>query len=147
MAHIPSSGAGGSDPYHGLEHSTKLCAQFVSHLFTCPNVPPPPPPTPPSTTQTPWLDHSSMTSHCDPSSPTSQGPLCCPTLPWCLPFSPHRLSLHAGWLDLTLAPPFRHAAPALLPLGLHALGPFPHCRGSSPLPIYSSIHACFQDYL
>jgi hypothetical protein len=54
-AHGPSSGAGGSDPYHGHEHTAKLCARFVSHLFACPDVPPPPPP--PSTTLTPRLDH------------------------------------------------------------------------------------------
>ncbi|KAF8496733.1 hypothetical protein F5888DRAFT_361422 [Russula emetica] len=54
-AHIPSSGAGGSDPYHGQELSAKLCARFVSHLFACPDAPPPP--APPSTTPTPRLDH------------------------------------------------------------------------------------------
>ncbi|KAI0282484.1 hypothetical protein BGY98DRAFT_954300 [Russula aff. rugulosa BPL654] len=53
-AHIPSSGAA-SDPYHGHEHSAKLCARFVSHLFACPDVPPPP--APPSTNPTPRLDH------------------------------------------------------------------------------------------
>lgn len=54
-AHGPSPGAGGSDPYHGHEHTAKLCARFVSHLFACPDVPPPP--APPSTTLTPRLDH------------------------------------------------------------------------------------------
>ncbi|KAH9989749.1 hypothetical protein BJV77DRAFT_668770 [Russula vinacea] len=54
-AHGPSTGAGGSDPYHGHEHTAKLCARFVSHLFACPDVPPPP--APPSTTLTPRLDH------------------------------------------------------------------------------------------
>src|SRR5216684_8395400 len=42
-----------SDPYYG--HTAKLCSWFVSHLFTCPEVPPPP--APPSTTQTPQLEH------------------------------------------------------------------------------------------
>ncbi|KAI9508822.1 hypothetical protein F5148DRAFT_979263 [Russula earlei] len=54
-AHGPSSGASGSDPYHGHESTAKLCARFVSHLFACPDVPPPP--VPPSTTPTPRLDH------------------------------------------------------------------------------------------
>jgi hypothetical protein len=54
-AHIPSSGAGGSDPYHGQELSAKLCARSVSHLSTCPDMPPPP--ALPSTTQTLRLDH------------------------------------------------------------------------------------------
>ncbi|KAI9433920.1 hypothetical protein H4582DRAFT_2060597 [Lactarius indigo] len=50
-----SQGASGSDPYHGHEHTAKLCGRFVSHLFACPDVPPPP--APPSTTPTPRLDH------------------------------------------------------------------------------------------
>jgi len=54
-AHGPTSGASGSDPYHGHEPTAKLCARFVSHLFACPDVPPPP--APPSTTPTPRLDH------------------------------------------------------------------------------------------
>ncbi|KAH9057673.1 hypothetical protein EDB87DRAFT_1578552 [Lactarius vividus] len=54
-AHGPASGASGSDPYHGHEHTAKLCGRFVSHLFACPDVPPPP--APPSTTPTPRLDH------------------------------------------------------------------------------------------
>ncbi|KAH9961122.1 hypothetical protein BC827DRAFT_1260608 [Russula dissimulans] len=53
--HGPSSGASGSDPYHGHEVTAKLCARFVSHLFACPDVPPPP--APPSTTPTPRLDY------------------------------------------------------------------------------------------
>jgi Cyclin, N-terminal domain len=54
-AHIPSSGAGGSDPYHRQELSAKLCARFVSHLFAYPDMPPPP--ALPSTIQTLRLDH------------------------------------------------------------------------------------------
>jgi hypothetical protein len=54
-AHGPTSGASGSDPYHGHEATAKLCARFVSHLFACPDTPPPP--APPSTTPTPRLDY------------------------------------------------------------------------------------------
>jgi hypothetical protein len=28
-----------SDLYHGHEHSSKLCARFISHLFACPPLP------------------------------------------------------------------------------------------------------------
>jgi len=49
----PNPGCRWSDPYYG--HTAKLCSRFVSHLFTCPEIPPPP--APPSTTQTPWLEH------------------------------------------------------------------------------------------
>jgi hypothetical protein len=31
----------GSHLYHGHEHTSRLCARFVHHLFTCPDVPSP----------------------------------------------------------------------------------------------------------
>ncbi|KAH9959378.1 hypothetical protein BGW80DRAFT_1128615, partial [Lactifluus volemus] len=52
-----TSGSTGSDPYHGHEHTAKLCARFVSHLFACPKVPPPPAPPSMTPTPTPRLDH------------------------------------------------------------------------------------------
>src|SRR5258708_9031232 len=53
FSHASQSRCRWSDPYYG--HTAKLCSRFVSHLFTCPEVPPPP--APPSTTQTPRLQH------------------------------------------------------------------------------------------
>jgi hypothetical protein len=28
------------DPFYGHKYATRLCAQFITHLFTCPEYPP-----------------------------------------------------------------------------------------------------------
>jgi hypothetical protein len=49
VAHGPMPSFSSSNLYHGCEQTTKLCAHFISHLFTCLDVPLP------SSTQTPML--------------------------------------------------------------------------------------------
>ncbi|KDQ57145.1 hypothetical protein JAAARDRAFT_178726 [Jaapia argillacea MUCL 33604] len=42
------------DPYYGHEHTARMCARFVTHLFACPDLPTPPP-LHPSTSTAPLL--------------------------------------------------------------------------------------------
>ncbi|EIW54464.1 uncharacterized protein TRAVEDRAFT_52169 [Trametes versicolor FP-101664 SS1] len=50
-ARPPGAHAAVTDPYYGHEETAKLCSRFVTHLFTCPDLPPlstsiPPAPSP-----------------------------------------------------------------------------------------------------
>jgi hypothetical protein len=106
-----AQGASGSGPYHGHEHIAKLCGRFVSHLFTCPDVPPPP--VPPSTTPSPTL---CLSMH--PPSPSRSFSLCL-MLPLLLllapPMPPLPPSLSLA-LPSPLPLPLSTSSPSMLPL-------------------------------